>query len=180
MNTLLTPENRASITKQANAILERHGGIADRKSLLLQIAQEEGIEVREADLFDISGALRHEKEQWRIYVNRQDSPTRQLFTLAHELGHYFLHKDTRPEFIDGGFVLHREESTKYDIEEVEANEFAGNLIMPEGPIAKRIGQERKVNAQQVEALAKEFGVSLLAMAVRLRNIGYDVPDKPTS
>ena len=180
MNTLLTPEQRMSIKERANAILKKHGDVADRKSLLLRIAQDNGIEVREADLFDISGTLRCENDHWRIYVNRQDSSTRQLFTLAHELGHYFLHKDSRSEFIDGGFVLHREEATKYEIEEVEANEFAANLTMPEEAIVRRIGDVRAVSAQNVTELAREFGVSLPAMAVRLHNIGYGVPDKPTS
>ena len=148
--------------------------------MLLNIAKDNNIEVREADLFDISGTLRRENDHWRIYINRQDSSTRQLFTLAHELGHYFLHKESRTEFIDGSFVLNREETTKYELEELEANEFAGNLIMQEDAIVKRIGKEQRVNVKHVEDLATEFGVSLPAMAVRLRNIGYDIPDKPAA
>lgn len=176
MHSLLPAQKRDLIKEQANGVLRRYEGMQDIQSLLLQIAKDNNVEVLEADMFEISGALRREDSQWRIYVNRQDSPTRRLFTLAHELGHYFLHKDKRSEFVDSGFVMHREEVSKYHEEELEANEFAGNLIMPEAEIVKRIGQERSVTAQDVLELASAFRVSPLAMATRLRNIGYHVHD----
>lgn len=175
MAKFLTNDRQEHIKNKANSVLKKYG-CGDKRNLLFHIARDNDIEVMEADLYEISGALRKENNNWRIYINRQDSPTRQRFTLAHELGHYFMHRDKRPEFIDGGFVMQRMESSKYEEEELEANEFAGNLIMPETEISERLEGARHITTQNVVELAKEFRVSTLAMATRLRNIGYEVPN----
>ena len=47
-------------------------------------------------------------------------------------------------------------------------------------IIKQIGQKRSVTAQNVLELAEGSRVSPLAMATRLRNIGYDVPPPESS
>src|SRR5947208_1952447 len=44
----------------------------------------------------ISGAISFDKEhsKFKIIINQDKAPTRRHFTIAHELGHYFLHQDT--------------------------------------------------------------------------------------
>lgn len=178
MLTLLSDERRSVIRNQAESVLARHRHAQSFESLRA-IAEEQGIEVLEADLHDISGALRREDSKWRIYVNREDSPARQIFTIAHELGHYFLHGRLREEFVDGEFVMNRDENTKFDEEELEANEFAGNLMMPAGRIERTL-KGRAPTEKQVLELADTFRVSPLAMAIRLRTLGYDVPASASS
>jgi Zn-dependent peptidase ImmA (M78 family) len=172
--TLLSEEKRDEIRAKADAVLTRYRAYRDGLELLRKIARDEGIEILEADLFDIAGALRREGGHWRVYINRQDSPTRQLFTLAHELGHYFLHADGMREFVDSDFVMHRTEDSKYEAEELQANEFAGSLVMPARLIDEKLGQGTPTEKQVLE-LADRFHVSPLAMALRLQNLGYVVP-----
>jgi len=57
-----------------------------------------------------------------IFVRKQENEARQLFTLAHELGHLLLHKN---HFIDG----QREFDSSNNIE-IEANKFAGHFLVP--------------------------------------------------
>jgi Zn-dependent peptidase ImmA (M78 family) len=170
---MLTPNQRRDIRIHAEDVLLRHRQ-ADTPETLRRIAEEQGIEILEADLHDISGALRKEESRWRIYVNRDDSPARQLFTIAHELGHYFLHGRLREDFVDGDLVMNRDENDKWDMEELEANEFAGNLVMP-APRIERVLGARTPTEREVLQLADAFQVSPLAMVIRLRTLGYAVP-----
>ncbi len=46
---------------------------------------------------NISGLIYKEDNKYFILVNDNYSLTRQYFTIAHELGHYFLHKNKPDE-----------------------------------------------------------------------------------
>ena len=171
MNTLLSTERLTEIKNEANTTLKVHGHVKNPFERISSIADANGIELLEADLYDISGALRKEGGSWKIYVNKQDSEQRKLFTVAHELGHYFIHKDERNEFIDGQFIA-RDETMKYMEQELEANEFAGNLIMPEQEVRNSIATDQ-ITTKTIQDMARQFGVSTFAMDTRLRNLGYD-------
>jgi Zn-dependent peptidase ImmA (M78 family) len=85
-----------------------------------------------------------------------------------------LHRDDEEEFVDGDFVMNRGDDAKYSRKEMEANEFAGNIVMPEGTIRRKIGEKQPTDETVLE-LARQFCVSPLAMAIRLRSIGYELP-----
>lgn len=136
-----------------------------------EIAKDHGITILQSELSEISGALRKEGDKWVIYVNSTDSERRKLFTIAHELGHYFVHKDLCNEFVDGQLIS-RNDQQKYAVNELEANEFAGNLIMPEEKIREMVTGQ--VTNDVLQKMAKSFGVSTLAMGTRLQNLGYAI------
>lgn len=167
-NSLIEQNRLKDIRKKASSMYKHNLSKFDSLDFLLNLAKENNIEIYEKELDDISGALRKENDRWVIYVNRSDSKQRQLFTIAHELGHYFLHKNEKDEFIDSPFI-HRDETNKYAEMEVEANEFAANLIMPEQIIDDLIDIQHYSN-DEVRRLSKVFGVSLIAMEVRLKNL----------
>ncbi len=171
---IFTPEKREEIRSKADDVLRKYRGYTDSFEMMQKIAADKKIDILEAELSDISGALRMEEGRWRIYINRQDSPTRQLFTLAHELAHFFLHANGKKEFVDGEFVMHRNDSEKDELEELQANEFAGSLVMPKQTIDQML-QGVQPTEKQVLVLADTFHVSPLAMAMRLRTLGYDLP-----
>lgn len=88
------------------------------------------------------------------------SPGRRRFVIAHELGHFHLHK--RQSYTD----TPRELSTyrNGDIE-TEANVFASELLMPEFLFAPRV--EGMAPAQSnLQALAEEFSTSHLATVIQ--------------
>ncbi|HZO95857.1 MAG TPA: ImmA/IrrE family metallo-endopeptidase [Gaiellaceae bacterium] len=104
----------------------------------------------------------------RIVVNAAEVPTRQRFTVAHELGHWVcqvLEGDPAP-------VYCRAEDVGVDpaakAREREANVFAAELLMPEEAV-------RAAAAREPDPAAA-FGVSGEAMGWRLYNLGLgDVP-----
>ena len=146
--------------------------IQDPMERMIQIATDNDIGIFEGDLYEMSGALRKKDDKWSIYVNRGDSGQRKLFTIAHELGHFFAHRDLCDEFVDGQLIS-RSEQEKYAVLELEANEFAGNLIMPESEVKQRVTGE--ITRETLQSLARSFGVSTLAMTTRLKNLGYETP-----
>ena len=122
----------------------------------------------------VSGAIvKYENESIEIFVNRNDSYERQRFTIAHELGHYFLHLQNAPLFerVD----MHR--ATGYSTnmpEEVEANNFAAALLMNKSMVVEKFLLTKNFNFtldKSIEYLANIFGVSKSAMQYRLINLG---------
>lgn len=99
---------------------------------VLGFAKALGISVLESTELGlrISGFIRMGKDgKTAICVNEFDSGPRKRFTIAHELGHYFCHKDKLEEGIIDGVGLHRD-GDRNDME-FEANDFAAELLMPE-------------------------------------------------
>lgn len=180
-NGLLKSEQIAEIEQKVNAILDEHVSF-DQWEILQKTASKEGIVIEVADLKDISGILfKDDQGKWKILLNQEDSLTRKLFTFAHELGHYFLHKDKNNKFIDSQFgtvCYSRSEGTKYHDIELEANEFAGILIMPKSIVDQEIENFKKnygmneIDDAFIALLASRFKVSPIAMLTRLKNLGY--------
>lgn len=113
----------------------------------------------------ISGYLNLSEK--RIYLNANDPLPRQVFTAAHEFGHFVLgHK------ISGGVdVLYRKAIGDHqnDQKEKEANAFAAELLVPEEFIVK---QKKLLNHlsldQQIAKLSQIFKVSKQVISYRLK------------
>lgn len=123
---------------------------------------------------EVSGAIFYEKEKFKIFVNKTKPKTRQHFTIAHELGHYFLHSEIiksegfiidGDNFLDGSKILYRLDKAQQDKIETEANNFAASLIMPE-ELTRKVWNK----VENVEECAKIFQVSILAMSIRLERL----------
>ena len=122
-----------------------------------------------------SGALIHEGDSWIIYVNDNDSSQRKRFTVAHELGHYFSYKIglAAKKYIDDhhghmqDFAMCEAMDGECRLLEMEANQFASRILMPENAVNKLYTE-----GKNVEEMAKYFGVSECAMTFRLMDLGY--------
>lgn len=126
---------------------------------------------------ELSGVLVKEKSRTVIGVNSFHPKTRQRFTIAHEVGHLVLqHKGTI--FVDQTVVRRDTRSSQaVDPQEIDANRFAAELLMPE-PLVIEAVQRRKADVsptQIVDELAAEFQVSPQAMEYRLTNLGMFIP-----
>lgn len=101
-----------------------------------------------------------------IGVNSLHAPVRQRFSVAHEIGHYLMGHDNydygatyiedRPTFLD-----------PQNRQEVEANEFAAQLLMP----PKMLKQDAAQIGLDASALAKRYQVSEQAMWIQLIDLG---------
>lgn len=113
---------------------------------------------------EVSGYLEEEDGAWTIAINSLHHPKRQRFTIAHELGHYFLHRNLRHAFVDK--VLFRNGNSNPI--EVQANKFAGELLMPEGQFRDYVS----ASSSRVEDISEFFSVSAMAVRVRASQLGY--------
>lgn len=168
----LTQHRRNVIESRAEALLTRSQFSLRRIARLRRVCQDEGIELFDAGLRDIAGVLRREGSRWRIYLNREDALHRRRCTLARLLGHYCLHTVNGDMFVLGGLCTGYPRPTR--VEAGEAQLFAAALLMPGGVVMRQVPHGQPA-APQVRALAWRCGVSPLAMALRLRSLGYDVP-----
>ena len=112
---------------------------------------------------NVYGFIERQGNDIRIVVNAENAATRRRFTVAHELGHFFLHHDQNSDlkYLDL-------RSTRSTPEESQANQFAAELLMPEAQLREEYD---KLMFPTVEALANKFYVSKLAMKYRLSNLG---------
>ena len=131
----------------------------------VRIARALGINVVDANLAgDVAGAIVKEAgKDAVILVNETDNPNRKRFTVAHELGHFVQKSDDAFEYVDRRDTL---STMGVSPEEMYANAFAANLLMPEEEV-KRLHSEK---ASDLE-MALRFGVSREAMRVRLSSLG---------
>ena len=138
------------------------------------IAQRKGISVRFMPLEeDLSGMI-FVKERVIIIVNSLHHLNRQRFTLAHELGHFELHmKEIGGEVhVDKKFLAFArdaESSLGWDRKEVEANRFAGELLVPQQLLIQEL-RGRLVDAENedlISDLANRFEVSRQMMTFRI-------------
>ena len=143
---------------------------------LERIAAHLHLEIKEVPLEEeYSGFLAvHEKI---IAVNSAHPPVRRRFTIAHEIGHYVLHRrnQSSPVFIDRVIYRRHEASplSNYN-EEMQANAFAAALLMPEKWLDEYM-ENHPLNLSKtgdIKILADEFGVSRKAMEYRLHNLGF--------
>ena len=117
-----------------------------------------------------------------IGINSNESPERQRFTIAHEIGHLFLHKGDKVNYEQDGVMLFRNghSSDGTDLREIEANRFAAELLMPETSLRKRLAKEGAVDlvgekvktSKLIATLAKEYAVSQQAMSIRLTTLYF--------
>lgn len=127
---------------------------------------------------EISGLFILSREQPIISFNKlQKNKQRRRFTIAHEIGHYFLHSKEKSVFVDKSpKVLFRNiaSSSGEILCEREANAFAAALLMPKGLVFQEIGSSPEKTDDIVKYLSNRFKVSEQAMTFRLANLGYDI------
>lgn len=151
---------------------------------LLKIAKNCGINVYDTDFEklgnkNVSGAIRYIDNEFSILLNKNEPEERKRFTLAHELGHFFLdneilksskiHIDTLYRAgDDSAYVISKnEEQSQLKLTpENEIDYFAASLLMNRMMLSKVFEIE-----QSTEKLSKIFNVSYSAITVRLDKLG---------
>lgn len=130
-----------------------------------RIAIFKNADVRYASLSGMDGCLVRKGDAAVITVRRSlKYEGQKRFVIAHELGHFFLHPETRQiETVDSKQANNWSE--RQETEEYEANRFAAELLMPRRFIEVRVaGQEPSF--ELIKRVAEEFQTTLTATAAQ--------------
>lgn len=169
---LATDSTLVEITALADAVADEslHGPIT-----ITDLIRSEGISLSYNDYgpyFD--GMLEYAKGRFHIYCNLYYSRTpesgRARFTLAHELGHYFIDSH-RNALVSGKMPAHGSRSDFQSKNEIErqADSFASTLLLP----TERMKLRQQVVAfglAGIRALSQEFQTSLSSTAIRYTHL----------
>lgn len=168
--------------RKAWTILQE-AGISGPPVAVEDLARRLGVCIRYAPLkTNVSGMLYRACDHVVVGINSADPPTRQRFSIAHEIGHLVLHEG-EPVFVDRQIrTYHRDgRSALGELpREVEANALAAALLMPRPFIVRALSEmaesgEGTDRGGLVAGLARQFHVSHQAMEYRLTNLGVLSP-----
>ncbi len=155
------------IEARAEEVL-REAGQHDVPVAVEEIAALHQVRISRAPNDSFSGLLLRKDGKALIGVNSAEAPVRQRFTIAHELGHYFLHpnKDAFVDFRDNVQGVLRTPRER------EANMFAAALLMPRKRLLRDFTLLAKNGFTEAElsVLAERYAVSEEAMRFRLINL----------
>lgn len=113
-----------------------------------------------------------------IFTNSCSRLSREIFTLAHEIGHVILHLEDKKTFIDDNMTINGRSA---DEKEQEANYFASCLLMPAEEVNRFIDLEiqnfnkQGLSVRDIARIMSEFNVSFDMALNRLENL--DVIDQ---
>ncbi len=133
---------------------------------VLEIAESNGVDVIFSEFGHLDNVIAGfcDFEAKQLFVNAHDPLTRQRFTIAHELGHWLLHRQYYLDNPDKYPILPRfEKPDNKNPFEKEANTFAANLLVPDRLL-------KPVRHAPVGALAEVFMVSRKMMEFRIKNV----------
>ncbi len=113
------------------------------------------------------------EESFEIIVSPYQSNNRKIFTVAHELGHLFLHMGFRTNLA----LWQQQDNAVYtrfgsSLQESQANEFAGALLMPKEEYISVLRRFAKGNKVDMNEVAQHFRVSTAAATTRGKILGY--------
>ena len=165
------------LRQEANRLIEEYG-IKKPPVPVDHIAEALGASLRYSP-FDgeLAGMLIRNDQGTVIGVNSLHHINRQRFTIAHECGHLLLHKG-KDVHIDRSFRVNRRDavsSQANDPEEIEANRFAAELLMPYDMILDDL-VEYDIDIEdeeELKELADKYQVSVQALTHRITNVLKD-------
>lgn len=103
--------------------------------------------------------------RWAIMYNLNQSRGRKNFTVAHELGHYMLHREkigSEGIYCDENSILRRDGEGI----EKEADLFAASLLMPLHDFRSQLPAKTRADFKVLEKLRRRYGVSMTAAILR--------------
>lgn len=123
------------------------------------------VAVKGGSLGKFEGALYpvHDGKGWAIIYNEDVSDGRKRFTIAHEFGHYLMHRSLAAKFECGEDEVTFRDGV--DLEQ-EADTFAAYLLMPFDDFRKQLDENTVPSLDDLSSLAKRYGVSLIACVLR--------------
>ncbi|WP_122639044.1 ImmA/IrrE family metallo-endopeptidase [Romboutsia sp. Marseille-P6047] len=167
---------RNIINKLADEIIESYkitAPIDDLESFVESIGGKVTENNLKSGFYDGRITTQNTDYEFEIFIPENQYLERKKFTIAHELGHLFLHMGYQ---IDDdlweeqrGRDYYRNGSSE---EELQANEFAAALLMPRDEYKKIMEKYTDGVSVNTAEIARYFGVSIQAAANRGKWLGY--------
>ncbi|MYC12762.1 MAG: ImmA/IrrE family metallo-endopeptidase [Gemmatimonadetes bacterium] len=163
----VSSHRQKSLVRRAERLLQDEN-LLELPVDLEALSQTRGILIREmeADEEGVSGMLlRHGDTFGILYSTQIPNIGFQRFSIAHELGHYFIdgHLDQIP--FDDNVHRSRADFVSNNYYEREADHFAAGLLMPITPV-RRIIHRSPSGLGGIQAVQEETNASLTAAAIR--------------
>jgi Predicted Zn peptidase len=166
-----------AIERKAQLLLRQYGNDEIPVDVDL-IAKRLKIKVTETELPDETSGVIQKVDNGvsTILANSRHAKVRQRFTIAHELGHFLLSTKSGI-FVDKKIYFRDSRSqSASDPEEIVANIFAAELLMPTHHVKRELHRVTKGGIIDIEEniialLANRFEVSMIAMSIKLQNMG---------
>jgi len=171
---MISPRTKRIVTEYAANLSESF--YSDNETRLLDIVQDEGLSLHVDDYENtFDGMLVWDSTTFHIHLNQTKgnlpSSKRGRFTLAHELGHYFI--DSHRVGLKKGVISPHPSNlalVQKDEMEKEADYFASCLLMPRERLRKFTGG-RKFSLKIIEEISDAFQVSLTSAVIRFAEVG---------
>lgn len=156
--------------KAAEELIDKYCIESHKELNLEEICNAEGLFIEEVELNGLLGAIIYENNYGLILVNKNIlSNEMKRFTIAHEMGHFFLSKVSKLN----------KHGCSYDSlgnyfenknHEAEANKFAAELLMHK-PWFSEFTKNTPICLDLIKQISEEFEVSITAAAIRYAEIG---------
>ena len=142
-----------------------HFGMADKPDVQA-LCRLLGLRVREKKFHSFAGILirREHAASGIIGVNAAYDDVYKRFTVAHEIGHFLIPSDQKPETRCKAGLIECF-SSKLDSPEIAANEFAAELVLPR-KIAEKHFDLNRPSLSQIAQVAREFDTDLVVATQR--------------
>ena len=157
MSSAGRPDNRAL----ASEIVAAH--LTSAPVDVIEIVSALGLELAYENMGELSGKIEKSGDTFKITVNMKDIPVRQRFTIAHEIGHYILHRDMIGDGITDD-AMYR--SSLGSFFETQANSYGAYVLMPPA-----LFRQVYKTVKSYPGLAERFQVSAQAAEFRVKNLG---------
>lgn len=132
---------------------------------LVALCRDLGLRIHEVPAKGFDGALVRSKAGQKGIIAVKSTireESRKRFTIAHEIGHFIIpHHRNLGSICEGRKIENFERNLNRP--EIEANEFAAELLLPSAVMRQRFNLA-ELSLPQISAVATEFGTSLTATA----------------
>jgi Zn-dependent peptidase ImmA (M78 family) len=166
---MTVPTRTADLNRSKAAayqLTKRYGFLHPAKLKLEDIAWDRGVIVSDGKLDGSEARLIRKGKHGVIRIRADEREVgRRRYSIAHELGHWELHKESQ------WLACSTEDLRDYRTSplEVEANTFAAELLMPTCHVRERC-EKSAPTLELVKSIADEFQVSLTAAGIRMLHL----------
>ncbi|MBL7472224.1 ImmA/IrrE family metallo-endopeptidase [Robertkochia sediminum] len=150
-------------------------GIDDPKDVSIEdIIYALNIPLKYSNLTNCDGRIIHNSGKSLIVVNENIKfDTRRNFTLAHELGHYLMHRNELIQHVDDSASLawyDTQNRTKISQQEIEANTFAAEILLPSHLFKKEVFKQ-PFDPSLIRDISDKYNVSRSSVIYRFLELG---------